>query len=165
MSEYNQKKILIPDMLVENRVGIDIQGEYYHGPAIHSFVINEQYDFLHHNYILALLSSKLFWFFISNTSTALRGNAFRLTPEYINPFPVKIVDRSNKLQQQVHDKLVLLVDQMLELKQKEIAEPNQQLKTMIARQIEGVDKAIDTAVYGLYNLSEGEIKVVEGVDG
>jgi hypothetical protein len=33
---------------------------------------------------------------------------------------------------------------------------------MISRQIEGIDKAIDTAVYGLYNLSEDEIKVVEG---
>jgi len=51
---------------------------------------------------------------------------------------------------------------MLELTQKEIAEPNQQLKNMISRQIEGVDKAIDKAVYGLYNLSEDEIKVVEG---
>jgi hypothetical protein len=33
---------------------------------------------------------------------------------------------------------------------------------MISRQIEGIDKAIDTAVYGLYSLSEDEIKEVEG---
>jgi hypothetical protein len=33
---------------------------------------------------------------------------------------------------------------------------------MISRQIEGVDKAIDTAVYELYNLTKDEIKVVEG---
>jgi hypothetical protein len=39
---------------------------------------------------------------------------------------------------------------------------NQQLKTMISRQIEGVDKAIDKVVYGLYDLTEDEIKVVEG---
>jgi adenine-specific DNA-methyltransferase len=162
LSEYNQKKILIPDMLVESRFGIDMLGEYYHGPAIHSFVINEQYNFLHYHYILALLSSKLFWFFISNTSTALRGNAFRLTPEYINLFPVKVIDKKNKLEIQAHDNLVSLVDKMLELKQKEATEPNQQAKTMISRQIEGVDKAIDTAVYGLYNLTEDEIKVVEG---
>jgi hypothetical protein len=30
---------------------------------------------------------------------------------------------------------------------------------MIARHIEVVDKAIDTAVYGLYGLTEDEIKV------
>jgi len=51
---------------------------------------------------------------------------------------------------------------MLELKRKKAAEPNQQLKTMIAQQIAGVDEAIDTAVYGLYNLSENETKVVKG---
>ena len=49
---------------------------------------------------------------------------------------------------------------MLELKKQEAAEPNRELKTMIARQIEGVDKAIDTAVYGLYGLKEDEIKLV-----
>ena len=164
LAEYNQKKILIPDMLVESRIGIDEQGEYYHGPAIHSLVINEQYNFLHYNYILALLSSKLFWFFISHTSTALRGNAYRLTPEYINPFPVKIIDKTNKSEVQLHDQLAYLADQILELKRKEATEPNQQVKTMIARQIEGVDRAIDVAVYKLYELDESEIKVVEGVE-
>jgi len=48
---------------------------------------------------------------------------------------------------------------MLELKQKEAAEQNQQAKTMISRQIEGVDKAIDAAVYGI---SGEEVEVVEG---
>jgi hypothetical protein len=33
---------------------------------------------------------------------------------------------------------------------------------MISQQIEGVNKAIDTTVYALYNLAEDEIKVVEG---
>jgi adenine-specific DNA-methyltransferase len=162
LSEYAQKKILIPDMLVESRFGIDIKGEYYHGPAIHSFVINEQYNYFHYNYILALLSSKLFWFFISHTSTALRGNAYRLTPEYINPFPVKNIDKSNKSELYAHNNLVSLVDKMLELKKKEAAELSEHLKTVITRQIDAVDKAIDTVVYGLYNLTEDEIKIVEG---
>jgi hypothetical protein len=69
---------------------------------------------------------------------------------------------SKKADKTKHDNLVALVSQMFELKQKEAAEPNQELKTMIARQINGIDKAIDTATYGLYNLSEDEIKVVEG---
>ena len=149
-------------MLVESRFGIDINGEYYHGPAIHSFLISEQYNYLHYNYILALLSSKLFWFFISHTSTALRGNAYRLTPEYINPFPVKIIDINNKQELNAHDKLVSLVDKMLDLKQKEADEVSEHLKTVIIRQIDAVDKAIDTAVYELYNLTDDEIKVVEG---
>ncbi|MCL2805728.1 MAG: hypothetical protein FWD26_07310, partial [Treponema sp.] len=162
LSEYHQKKILIPDMLVENRIGIDISGEYYHGPAIHSFIINEKYSYLHYNYILALLSSKIFWFFISNTSTALRGNAYRLTPEYINPFPIKLIDNNNKKELHTYNTLVSLVDKMLVLKKEEASEQNDKLKTMISRQIDGIDRAIDQAVYELYNLTEDEIKVVEG---
>jgi len=51
---------------------------------------------------------------------------------------------------------------MPELKQKEAAEQNQQAKTMISRQIEGVDKAIDAAVYGLYGIAGEEIEITKG---
>jgi predicted oxidoreductase len=76
------------------------------------------------------------------------------------PFPV--INLSKKTDKTKHDDLVSLVDKMLELKQKEAVEQNQQLKTMITRQIKAIDKAIDTAVYKLYNLTDDEIKVVEG---
>jgi hypothetical protein len=33
---------------------------------------------------------------------------------------------------------------------------------MISRRVEGVDKAIDAAVYGLYGITGEEVKVVEG---
>jgi hypothetical protein len=51
---------------------------------------------------------------------------------------------------------------MLALKKKEQTETLPQTKTMIGRQILALDKQIDTLVYGLYGLSEDEIKVVEG---
>jgi len=51
---------------------------------------------------------------------------------------------------------------MIQLKKKEADELNQQLKTMIFWHIRGINKAIDAAVYGLYNLNKDEIKVVEG---
>jgi hypothetical protein len=71
------------------------------------------------------------------------------------PFP--ILNLSRKTDKARHDALVSLVEQILDLKKKEAAEPNQQLKTMISRQIDSVDKAIDTAVYILYNLTDDEI--------
>jgi len=37
----------------------------------------------------------------------------------------------------------------------------EQIKTMIARQIEGVEKTIDTMVYSLYGLNEDKIKAAE----
>ena len=35
---------------------------------------------------------------------------------------------------------------------------------MLARQIESTDGAIDRLVYGLYGLSEEEVKIVEGAN-
>jgi hypothetical protein len=85
-----------------------------------------------------------------------------ISKTFIDKLPLIKIDFHNKDGIKRHDHIVSLVDKMLELKEKEAAELNQQLKTMIARQIEGIDKEIDTAVYELYDLSEDEIKVVEG---
>ena len=107
-------------------------------------------------YLLALLNSRLLTFRYKSIGKQTGNGVFEYFANGIGKLPIPEVDKRTQ------DKLILLVDKMLELKQKEAAEPNQQLKTMISRQIEGIDKAIDTAVYALYDLTEDEIKVVEG---
>jgi hypothetical protein len=52
--------------------------------------------------------------------------------------------------------------QMLSLKKREQAESVPRTKAMIGRQIAAVDAQIDKAVYGLYNLTESEMAVIEG---
>ncbi|MCL1814213.1 MAG: Eco57I restriction-modification methylase domain-containing protein [Treponema sp.] len=116
-------------------------------------IIQKQIDL---RYVLALFNSKLLNYFYQ-VMTEETGRAFaQVKIVNIKNLPLVIPNKA------IHDKLVSLVDKMLELKQKEATEPNQQLKTMITRQIEGIDNAIDTAVYALYDLTEDEIKVVEG---
>jgi len=61
-----------------------------------------------------------------------------------------------------HDSMVTLVTQMLDLNKKlQDARPGQE-KTLLARQIEATDAAIDKLVYELYGLTEEEIGIVEG---
>jgi len=106
-------------------------------------------------YVLALFNSKLLNYFYQIMTEEI-GRAFaQVKTINVKNLPFIIPNKTK------HDDIVSLVDKMLELKVKEANEPNQQLKTMIARQIEGVDKAIDIEVYKLYNLSEEDIKVVE----
>ncbi|MDR1486312.1 MAG: hypothetical protein LBT09_16025, partial [Planctomycetaceae bacterium] len=62
----------------------------------------------------------------------------------------------------LHNRLVSLVDKMLQLKHKEHAEQKLQMKTILQRQIIGLDQEIDQMVYLLYGLTEKEIKIVEG---
>jgi type I restriction-modification system DNA methylase subunit len=111
-------------------------------------------------YLLSLLNSRLLNFYYKEyfiTIDVLKNALLSL--------PIPFLDLSNNVDKAKHDSLVSLVDEIMELKKKEAAERNQQVKTMIARQIGSVDKAIDTAVYQLYNLTDDEIKVVEGGEG
>ncbi|TKZ34829.1 TaqI-like C-terminal specificity domain-containing protein, partial [Brachyspira catarrhinii] len=159
---YERKKIMIPDMLVSLRISYDFEGCFYHGPSIHSIIFNEKINNLNEMYFYAILNSKIFWFFVSNTSTALRGNAYRLTPEFISPFKFPNIDLNNKQDKEMHDKMAALVDSIISLNKKLASEKNPNSINMLNRQINAVDKQIDSLVYKLYNLSDEEVKIIEG---
>jgi hypothetical protein len=61
-----------------------------------------------------------------------------------------------------HDKLVSLVDNILELKRKYNDARIEQDKELYERQIKLADAQIDGLVYDLYGLTDEEIKVVDG---
>jgi type I restriction-modification system DNA methylase subunit len=60
-----------------------------------------------------------------------------------------------------HDRMVSLVDEMLELHKKISGVKNPNEKTRIQRQIEATDDRIDKLVYELYGLTEEEIEIVK----
>jgi len=157
---YINSKIMIPDMLVKNRISHDEKGEFFHGPAIHSVIFNEKIGKCSIFYYLAILNSKLFWYFISNTSTALRGNAYRLTPEYLIPFCFPECNMNISTQKKQHDEIVALVDVMLDLNKK-IQTAKGNAKDQIQREITKTDNAIDNIVYKLYGITEEEKKIIE----
>jgi adenine-specific DNA-methyltransferase len=143
-----------------DRIRATILGPFWFANTLQAGILrDDKYDI---KYILALLNSK----YLNYIYLEMVKEGGRVFPQVkmgkVRALPFRCIDFSKKTDKTKHDNLVSLVDKMLELKQKEAAEKNQQLKTMISRQIEGVNKAIDTVVYGLYNLTEDEIKVVEG---
>jgi adenine-specific DNA-methyltransferase len=162
LTEYNNQKILIPDMLVRSRLGIDNAGQYYHGPAIHSIILKKDFEFLTLKYLAALLSSKIFWFFVSNTSTALRGNAYRLTPDYIKPFPIRIIDKEDENEIQHQTEIIRLIDLILQLNEEKDKTKLQSKILQIDEKIEYCENRINQIVYQLYDLTEEEILIVEG---
>ena len=58
--------------------------------------------------------------------------------------------------------MVKLVEQMLDLNERLAQAKVPQTKTVLQRQIETTDRQIDQLVYGLYDLTEEESKIVEG---
>ncbi|HQB08000.1 MAG TPA: hypothetical protein PK712_09070, partial [Rectinema sp.] len=60
-----------------------------------------------------------------------------------------------------HDKMVSLVERMLDLHKRLAETKTNHEKTLLQRQIEATDKQIDALVYDLYGLTEEEIRIVE----
>jgi hypothetical protein len=77
---------------------------------------------------------------------------------------ISSIDFSNPAEKTQHDKLVALVESMLELQKKHHEARMERDKKLYERQIKVVDTQIDRLVYDLYGLTEEEKKVVEGID-
>ncbi|MBE9594421.1 MAG: hypothetical protein IMF19_13195, partial [Proteobacteria bacterium] len=75
--------------------------------------------------------------------------------------PIPAIDFSNPTEKAQHDKLVALVDTMLELQKKHHEARMERDKDLYERQIKMVDAQIDRLVYDLYGLTEEEIEIVE----
>ena len=143
---YQNKKILIPDILVCGRFGYDNVG-LWHNASIHGIKLRDEFLNLEKMY-LGILNSSLFWFFIDTTSTALRGDAYRLTPSFVSPFSFPRITESNK---STADKIIALVEEILKAKEQDPSSSTQEL-----------EKEIDSLVYTLYNLTDDEIKIIKG---
>ncbi len=62
----------------------------------------------------------------------------------------------------IHDKLVSLVDRMLELHKKKNSLPPSSEREKIDREIAVTDEKIDEIVYRLYGITEEERMIIEG---
>jgi len=114
-------------------------------------------------FILGIINSKLISYWFIHRFGKLQRSIF---PQFkineLREFIIPNIDLSLKADKAKHDNLVLLVDKMLELKLRESTiSLSPQLTTTIRRQIDGLDGAIDMAVYELYGLTEAEIKIIE----
>jgi hypothetical protein len=154
--------------------------EYYHLPKIwcsyrskvNAFVLDDSSDYIgltnttiifgtnpkySLKYLLAILNAKLFAFRYRSIAKQTGSGVFEYVPNAVGRFPIPEADSK------IQNEFALLVDKMLDLKQKEYGEQNPQVKKIISRQIDGVDNMIDKAVYKLYGLTKEDIKIVEQI--
>jgi len=75
--------------------------------------------------------------------------------------PIRTIDFSHPADKVRHDVMISLVEQMLDLNKNLAKATIPYEKPMIQRRIDSTDNQIDTLVYELYGLTEGEIRIVE----
>lgn len=84
---FDNEKLVAPDISLGGNFAYDIKGEFYQTTTIYGYIkkshVKDSYKFL-----MALLNSRLCWWFLINTGTTLANGYFRFKPDYIKPFPV-----------------------------------------------------------------------------
>jgi len=116
---------------------------------------------IHYEYLLGLLNSRLVRYLYNE----LVGEQARVFPE-VKPvqlfkLPIRTINFDDPIEKATHDRMVSLVEQMLELNKKLPATRDPRSREQLQRRINATDKLIDRLVYELYELTEEEIKVVE----
>ncbi|MBM4162564.1 MAG: restriction endonuclease subunit M, partial [Ignavibacteria bacterium] len=108
-------------------------------------------------YVLGLLNSRLLFWCLRETSNVFRGGWITCTKQYFGELPIRTINFSDPVDKSRHDKMVELVQQMLDLHKQLHKVKTEHEKTALQRQIDATDKQIDNLVYELYGLTEEEI--------
>ena len=141
---FDYEKLVAPDISMGGNFAYDIDGKFYQTTTIYGYIkkteVSESYKFW-----MALLNSRLCWWFLTNTGTTLANGFFRFKPDYIRPFPVP-----KDIPQKMEEAIVMIVDDILMQKK-----DNPQVDT------KSLEREIDFLVYKLYGLTYEELLIVD----
>jgi len=113
------------------------------------------------NYFAGLLNSKLLWLWYSHCAKR-RGVGLEINGNVLARTPIRRIDFSDAADKAKHDRMVRLVEQMLEAKKHLAKAKTDKDKTYYQNKCVALDRQIDRLVYDLYGLREEEIGIVEG---
>ncbi len=151
--EFEKPKIIFPDISTRGNFAYEANQSYLGNTAY----IMPTDDIS----LLAQLNSCLMTFYYSHITSSIRGGYYRFIFQYVTQLPIRTIDFDSKDDVVKHDKMVTLVERMLDLNKKLDSANSPHDKTRIERDIAATDNQIDRLVYDLYNLTEEEIAIVE----
>jgi hypothetical protein len=125
------------------------------------FLFNKHTD-IDYKCLLGILNSRLLTFYYRAKSLTNKKSIAQVKKVDLDKLPISLVNFSDFADKARHDRMVALVEQMLSLHKKLAEAKTDHEKTNLKRQIEATDGQIDRLVYELYELTDEEIRIVEG---
>lgn len=153
--EFEKPKIIYPNICKGPEFTYDESNNYTNQKC---FIIT-----IPDKYLLGILNSKVSYFLFNVMLPKLRGGFYEPSYVVFKDFPIYVPDNSKPADVARHDRMVALVEQMLDLNKRLAAAKAPHEKEALAGMIDATDREIDRLVYELYGLTEEEIAVVEGV--
>ncbi len=151
--EFEKPKIIIPAIVQKGSYAYDINNNYS----------NDKTSIIPTNdlYLLGLMNSKVLDFYLHSIASTKQGGFYEYKPMYISKLPIRAINFADKTEKAAHDKIVALVDGMLDAKTHLQAARTDKDKTFYQDRCNALDRQIDKSVFELYDLTEDEIKIVE----
>lgn len=112
-------------------------------------------------YVLGLLNSRLFFWWLLQKSNVFRGGWITCTKQYFGELPIRKLDLAIALQKAQHDHLVDQVEQLIAVKGQLSASKSERDRNFYQRKEATLERRIDDLVYGLYGLTSTEITLTE----
>jgi hypothetical protein len=150
-------KIIFPDIATTPRFALDEVG-YYSSNTTYFIPRRDLY-------LLGLLNSSLGNFYFVKTCAGLEGKTetyLRFFGQYLEGFPIRTINFDDPADMAKHDRMVNLVQRMLDLHKQQQAASSDAARERLQREINVTDEQIDALVYELYGLTAEEIGIVEG---
>ncbi len=144
--EFEKEKIVYPNMNKEFIAFFD--NEF--------FVLNQKCFILSHQsnnkkellYLTALLNSNVNFYYFKQIGAKLGASGYEMSKIFVEKLPIPKINSKN---QKIADELINLADEILKAKEQNKNASTQEL-----------ENKINSIVYKLYNLTEEEIKIIEG---
>jgi len=156
---------MIPYMITNLSAFYDEEKQYFVNVTTGGFGLTIEEKFGSAKYITGLLNSRLLDWFLKRVSTTFHGGYFAANKQFLVQLPIRTIDFDDPADVARHDRMVALVERMLDLHRRLAAAKLAHEKHLLQQQIDVTDKAIDALVYELYALTPEEIAIVEGVAG
>lgn len=129
--------------------------------STHLILMKKDISQINLKYILGLFNSRLLTYYYQKIIPEVGKTFAEVKTVNVGRLPIRTIDFSDPEDVARHDKMVKLVENMLDLNKRLAEAKTGHEKTLLSRQIEATDKQIDALVYELYGLSEEEIAIVE----
>ena len=129
-------KLLAPEISLGGNFSYDKNGHFYSTTTVYGYIRKDNIRITYET-LLAIMNSRLCWWFLKNTGTVLANGYFRYKPAYLFPFPIP------KIEETEDRKIQKMVNQLLISEEKTCLLEN-----------------LDSCIYGLYGLTQNEIDQV-----
>ena len=125
------------------------------------FMVNLFDERLSPFYVLGVLNSSLLRCLWLRRYYDQRRTFPKIKGTYLKELPIRIPDFENSRDKERHQQIVTHARRIMELSKRSEAARTSHEKTLIGRQMETADRAIDGLVYDLYELTDEQIVLVE----